>query len=74
MYDKLNLTLEDAQVDGSLLKKYNFADMYCSSSSEEICSLVEMHLTRAMARPYTLLNESASICRSKSPSCQVSPI
>jgi hypothetical protein len=43
MYDKLNLTLEDAQVDGFLLIKYVSADIHCSSSSEEICSLVEMH-------------------------------
>jgi hypothetical protein len=43
MYDKLNLTLEDAQVNGFLLKKYDFADIRCSLSSVETCSLVEMH-------------------------------
>lgn len=42
MYDKLNLKLEDAQVDNTH-KSYDTSDMCVSSSSEEICSHAETH-------------------------------
>ena len=42
MYDKLNLKLEDAQVDNTH-KSHNTSDMCVSSSSEEICSHAETH-------------------------------